>query len=121
MVNAQGGTDDSGGAEIQRMVESAHEGGHADQFTGQRAATRFAAGMQLDVSTDPGVASCTMPVTMHNVSDGGFAFWSKRQFRMNSELFVREFSSDNSLPWVPAVVTHCTTGIKGYLVGAQFS
>jgi len=107
--------------EIQRLVESAGQGGHADEFTGQRAATRFAVGMQLDVSTDVNAPDCTLPVTMHNVSDGGFAFWSKRQFRTGAEIFVREFSPDNAMPWVRAEVTHCTTGIKGYLIGAQFT
>ncbi len=120
MEDAHSNVPDAAGSEIQRLVESAGAEGHADEFTGQRDSTRFAAGMQLDVATDTSNPNCTWPVTMHNVSDGGFAFWSKRQFRMGCEIFVREFSADNSLPWVSAVVTHCTTGIKGYLVGAQF-
>lgn len=120
MGDAYGDPLETAGSEIQRLVESAGEDGHPDQFIGQRGSTRFAAGMQLDVSTDPAVPNCTWPVITHNVSDSGFAFWSKRQFRMGCEIVVREFSSDNSLPWVRAAVTHCTTGIKGYLVGAQF-
>ncbi|MGB2984898.1 MAG: PilZ domain-containing protein, partial [Phycisphaerae bacterium] len=68
----------------------------------------------------PDVPSCTWPAIMHNISEGGFAFWSKRQLRQDGSVYVREFSADNSAPWLPACVTHCTVGIKGYLIGAAF-
>lgn len=106
--------------EIQRLVTTAGADGEPDDYTGQRCATRFAVGMQLDVTTDPSFPGSTWPVIMHNISEGGFAFWSKRQLRQGATIFVREFSSDNSAPWLPAHVTHCTVGIKGYLVGASF-
>ena len=106
--------------EIERLVRSAGQVGLPDEYSGKRNATRFAAGMPLDVTTDPSVPGCSWPVTMHNVCDGGFAFWSKRQLRMGREIFVREFSDDNSAPWLRAHVTHCTVGIRGYLVGAEF-
>lgn len=106
--------------EIKRLVETASATGEADEYAGKREALRFAVGMQLDVTTDPASASCAWPVIMHNVSDGGFAFWSKKQLRTGSDIWVREFTADNSLPWLPAHVTHCTVGIKGYLIGASF-
>lgn len=77
--------------------------------------------MQLDVTTDAADDSCAWPVTMHDISDRGFAFWSKRRLRNGACIFVREFSADNSSPWLPARVTHCTVGIRGYLIGAEFS
>lgn len=107
--------------EIKRLVNNAGEDGLPDKYTGKRSATRFAVGMQLDVTTDHTVSSLTWPVTMHNISESGFAFWSRQQLRNGREIYVREFSSDNSSPWLPALVTHCTRGIKGYLVGAEFS
>jgi len=107
--------------EIRRLVTTAGEDGEPDEYTGKRNSTRFAVGMQLDVTTDPAVPSCSWPVIMHNISDQGFAFWSKRQLRNGGDIWVREFSADNSAPWIPAKVTHCTVGIKGYLVGAEFT
>lgn len=106
--------------EINRLVVTAGEDGAPDEYAGKRDSTRFAVGMRLDVSTDPDVPSCTWPAIMHNISEGGFAFWSKRQLRQDGSVYVREFSADNSAPWLPACVTHCTVGIKGYLIGAAF-
>jgi hypothetical protein len=106
--------------EIKRLVDVAGETGQPDHYSGKRGAARFRAGMQLDVTTDPGEPACTWPVNMHNISSQGFAFWSKRQLRQGAEICVREFSSEDSAPWLPARVTHCTVGIKGYLVGAEF-
>jgi hypothetical protein len=120
MVSQHDDTSCADDGEIARLVTTASEDGLGDDHAGQRTSTRFAAGMRLDVTTDPAVPSCTWPVIMHNVSGGGFAFWSKRQLRHSGEIWVREFSSDNSMPWLPAHVTHCTVGIRGYLVGAQF-
>lgn len=108
------------GSEIKRLVTTAGEDGEPDSYTGKRGSTRFAVGMQLDVCTDRAIPACVWPVTMHNISDGGFAFWSKRQLRMTADIWVREFTADNSAPWLAAYVTHCTVGIKGYLVGAEF-
>ncbi len=117
-------TDDKpaiGEDEIQRLVTTAGVDGEPDEYTGKRASTRFAVGMQLDVTTDLTASSCHWPVIMHNISDRGFAFWSKRQLRNGGDIWVREFSADNSAPWLAANVTHCTVGIKGYLIGAEFT
>ncbi len=106
--------------EITRLVSVARTDGQPEKRTDGRSAPRFAVGMRLDVTTDPDVEQCAWPATMHNISDSGFAFWSRRQLRNGGEIWVREFSGDNSSPWLPAHVTHCTVGIKGYLVGAAF-
>ena len=120
MVTQSDGTSRDDEREVARLVTTASEDGRADNYAGQRTSTRFAVGMQLDVATDPAVPLCSWPVIMHNISDKGFAFWSKRQLRQGCEIWVREFSADNSMPWLAAQVTHCTVGIRGYLVGAQF-
>lgn len=106
--------------EITRLVTSASEQGGGDDHAGHRTTTRFAAGMQLDVTTEPTPLAEPWPVIMHNVSDGGFAFWSKKQIFKRDSIWVREFSADNGGTWLPAHVTHCTVGIRGYLVGARF-
>ena len=106
--------------EIQKLITSAQEQGTPDRYTGKRRWMRFTAGMRLEISTDTGIPSASMHVTMQNVSEGGFAFWSKREFRQNSPLFVREFSAEGDREWVPGQVRHCSVGIRGYLVGAEF-
>ena len=106
--------------EIQKLVTSAQEQGAPDHYTGKRRWMRFYAGMPLDITTDPGVPSASMHVTMQNVSEGGFAFWSKRELRQHTSLFVREFTAEGDREWVAGQVRHCTSGIRGYLIGAEF-
>ena len=106
--------------EIQKLVTSAQELGTPDLYTGKRRWMRFSAGMPLEITTDPAVPSASMHVTMQNVSEGGFAFWSKREFRQHTPFFVREFSAEGDCEWIAAQVRHCTTGIRGFLVGAGF-
>jgi len=107
--------------EITRLVSTAIETGQPDvSAPRKRARSRFLVGMQLDVTTDPISVDETWPVCMHNISDGGFAFWTKQQVRAGSRIWVREFSGEEPNPWIAAHVTHCTTGLRGYLVGAEF-
>ena len=106
--------------EVHRLVASAQATGEPDSYTGKRHARRIAEGMQLEVTEDSSKPSSTMALTMHNVSKGGCAFWCKRKLELRSRLYVREFSANNSLPWLPAYVTHCTQGIRGYLIGVGF-
>jgi len=105
-------------AEVRRLVSNAESSGEHD--AGKRNSIRFAEGMQLEVTDDPSKRSVPMAVTMHNASDGGCAFWLKRKLELRSRLFLREFSADNSLPWLPGHVTHCTQGIRGFLIGVSF-
>lgn len=106
--------------EIQKLVASAQEQGLSDNYTGKRQWMRFTAGMRLEITTDPDDPSASVHVTMQNVSDGGFAFWSKREIRLYTPLFVREFSAEGDGEWVAAKVRHSTVGIRGYLVGGEF-
>jgi len=101
-------------------VESARQQGEADGYAGKRQSTRFAEGMRLEVTLNPAQRSGAWGVYMHNVSDGGFAFWSRKEVPDRTTLFVREHTDDNSQGWLKARVTHCTVGIRGFLVGAAF-
>ena len=120
MASTSNSSSASDAREIQKLVLSAQEQGSPDHYTGKRRWMRFAAGMRLEITTDPAVPSASAHVTMQNVSEGGFAFWSKREIEQHTPLFVREFSEEGDREWLPARVRHCTTGIRGYLVGAEF-
>ena len=106
--------------EIARWVEIAEESGEADNYGGKRQAIRFSEGMRLEVATDPAQASCRWNVVMHNVSDNGFAFWSKREVPARTSIHVRDASDEKEGRWLTAWVRHCTRGIRGFLVGAAF-
>jgi len=106
--------------EIERLVHTASAEGERDDHAGQRETMRFAVGMRLDVATNPGDESTVRPVTMHNISEHGFAFWIKERLERRCNIWVREFSADNPQPWVAATVTHCTKGLRGFLIGAEF-
>lgn len=120
MQAPKGGVPIAAAGEIARWVGVAGQQGEADGYAGKRHWTRFAEGMRLDVTLDPTKTGGSWGVYMHNVSDGGFAFWSKNEVRQRTSLFVREYTDDNSQGWVKAKVTHCTVGIRGYLIGAAF-
>ena len=120
MAAASDHSSTSDAQEIHKLVTSAQEQGTPDRYPGKRHWTRFSAGMRLEIATDPGIPSSSSHVIMQNVSEGGFAFWSKRELREHTPLFVREFSRDGDGEWMAAHVRHCTVGIRGYLVGAEF-
>jgi hypothetical protein len=120
MASTNNSASASNAQEIQKLVTSAQEQGTPDHYTGKRRWMRFAAGMPLEITSDPEVPSASMYVTMQNVSEGGFAFWSKREIKQHTPLFVREFSTEGDREWVAAQVRHCTVGIRGFLVGAEF-
>ncbi len=106
--------------QVARFVASTGQDGAPDPYSGKRQSTRFSEGIMLDVTVDPGRPSAGLTVYMHNVSDGGFAFWSRQKIMPRTTLSVRECSDDGSNPWVQAYVTHCTLGLRGFLIGASF-
>ncbi len=91
--------------EVQRLIDSASEG-EVDGYAGKRGHTRFAEGVLLDVTTDPGSEASVWGVTMHNISESGFSFQSRVELSPGTEIFVREFTEDGSRLWVPARVRH---------------
>jgi len=108
-------------AEIARLVEHARLRGEEDPYHGKRAWSRYNAAVQLEVTSDPQSPASGWTVTMHNVSMGGFAGWSKTAMQRHDTLYVREFTSAGDRPWLKAIVRHCTHGIRGYLIGAEFT
>ena len=110
----------SQGAEIARLVDGARERGEADVFSGKRRWVRYNLPMRLEVSVRPEDPSKIQSATMHNISGGGFGFWSKHMIEVGTAILVREWSRGAASPWLKAQVTHCTIGIRGHLVGAVF-
>jgi hypothetical protein len=106
--------------EISRLVAAASEESRGDVYAGKRQLPRYSTGMPLEAVLDKSRTSEAFPVTMHNVSDTGLAFWAKREIEPGEDVFLREFSDDDNSAWVGAEVTHCTAGIRGFLIGAQF-
>ena len=106
--------------EIKRLVTEACEQGKPDRYGGKRRWMRFTAGMRLEITSNPADPSASSPVVMQNVSEGGVSLWSKRECRPHSTIYIREYSGDEDREWLPAQVRHCTFGIRGYLVGAEF-
>ncbi len=110
----------TGKGEISRLVATARDIGKPDHYTGKRSWLRYQTGMQLEVVTDPSDLSDIQAAIMHNVSGGGFSFWSRKRLLAGATIYLREFSGDESQEWARAAVCHCTVGIRGYLIGAAF-
>ena len=106
--------------EISRLVAKAREEGEPDAFFGKRRWKRYKLGLRLEITTGSSKASDTWSAVMHNISGGGFGFWSKRQLHEGDVIFVREWSDSSVAEWLPAYVTHSTVGIQGHLIGAVF-
>ncbi len=106
--------------EIARWVSNAEQNGECEHYAGKRSATRFVDGMSLQVALNPAVPSGYGHVYMQNVSESGFAFWSKKEILPRTTLYVRDGSAEGEVDWIEARVTHCTRGIRGFLIGASF-
>jgi len=106
--------------EIARLIALAVQSGDTDAYSGKRGTTRITNGLQLEVTTDPNNPSAAWAVIMHDVSEDGVAFWSKRDLSPRTLIYIRQFSPDKIRPWIPASVKHKTVGLRGNLVGAEF-
>lgn len=107
--------------EITRLVNQAGERGRPDPYQGKRSAIRFREGMRLEVCMDPGASPPKIQsAVMHDVSEGGFSFWTKTDVSNRTRVHVREYSSGRENVWLAAEVKHRTVGIRGFLIGAEF-
>ncbi len=103
---------------VAHLIQSAADSGEVDSYAGKRHTARVSEGVQLEMTED--MNKKAIAVSMHNVSETGCAFWIKRKLEIHSPLYLREFTEDNSGAWMPACVTHCTQGIRGFLIGVAF-
>lgn len=102
---------------VEKLVSRAAEG-ELDHYAGKRRAARISEGLQLEFTEV--LDQSAVPVTMHNISTTGCAFWIKRKLNIHAVGYVREFTPNNSAMWIPGYVTHCTQGIRGFLIGMAF-
>jgi hypothetical protein len=105
--------------EVTRLLTQAARQGHGDLYEGKRREQRYTApyALEADGVGDP---PQNVPVILQDISANGLACWSKRKLPEEAAVRVREFTSDDSGVWLSARVTHCTPGIRGFLVGAEF-
>jgi signal transduction histidine kinase/DNA-binding response OmpR family regulator len=107
-------------AEVAQLATLARECGTPDPYRGKRRWTRYAVGMTLEAKASSDPSAERWQVVTHNISGGGIGFWSKQKLPPRSKVWLREWTRDNSAPWLPALVMHCIMGIRGYLIGARF-
>lgn len=106
--------------EIARLLSIAAEHGRGDQYSGKREQPRFSSSLQLEGALDTSAGAGPITITLHNISVNGIAFWVRQEVLPGTVFFVREFSNNNRCPWVEVCVTHCTQGIRGFVIGAEF-
>ncbi|NLX06023.1 MAG: response regulator [Phycisphaerae bacterium] len=105
---------------IHRLVELARKDGRPDAFMAKRNWSRYMLGLPLDITADCEDPNAVWAGIMHNVSGGGIGFWSKRDVKSNTRVFVREYSRDGGGAWIECRVAHSTLGLQGFLIGARF-
>lgn len=103
------------------LLALARKQGERDAYAGKRRWIRYNLGMQIEVTSDPTVPSASWSVIMHSVSGGGIGFWSKRKIAQGGTVYLLDHTEQNSPTWLEARVSHCTMGLRGYLVGASFA
>ena len=106
--------------EVERLLSAAARTGAVDFYGGKRAHLRFQAGNPFEADVDFEDGREIYPVSLHDVSATGVSYWSKHRVKDEAPVRLREFSGDDSGVWIAARVTHCTPGIRGFLVGAAF-
>jgi len=106
--------------ELTCLMSKALRRGEPDVFPGRRRWVRYYLGMRIELATADPDRRETWTGVMHNISGGGIGFWSKRPMPAQTRFRFRDLSEGESAVWIAARVTHCTLGIGGYLIGAQF-
>lgn len=105
--------------EIKRLTRLAAAIGRPDKYAGKRKSPRFRADLWMDLSLNP-AESKVMQVTANDVSPGGISFWTRKELELGTHIYLRDASDEKPHPWIPLVVTHCVTGLKGFLIGGEF-
>lgn len=104
---------------VKELLAAVRRGGRQDRYAGKRKSSRFSDGSLLDMTTDPNDPSALHTVYLHNLSESGFAFWARMRLEPHAAVFIR-CSDEGDQAWIPGRVTHCTHGLRGFLVGGQF-
>lgn len=110
----------AGKDEIRRLVDLAKRTGHPDRYAAKRKSPRIKGALWMQLSFDPAAEQDTLPVTAYDISARGVSFWLRKKLEVGATLFVRDGSDEQPHPWLKARVTHCTSGLKGFLTGCAF-
>lgn len=107
-------------AEVERLVKLARKEGEEDNYPGKRKATRISNGLSLELTDNPTHPSAINYVTMNDVSLSGLSFWSRQKASYASQIYIRFYVDDTPSQWIPALVKHCSVGLRGHVIGAEF-
>ncbi|MGB0715927.1 MAG: hypothetical protein ACPGXK_08615 [Phycisphaerae bacterium] len=93
-----------------------------DAYPGKRDHSRYRDEFDLEATLEPDKNDrVPMRAIMHNICSTGIAFWVRTEIEPGTLIYLRNFKADTSDIWVETKATHCTRGIRGYLIGAEFS
>lgn len=106
--------------EIRRLIAHAAEQQHQDCYEGKREERRFHASIRLEVMMEWADGVELVNGTLHDISAGGISFRTRQVVQVRPSVFVREFTPEGNAVWIGTNLTHCTRGLNGFLVGAQF-
>lgn len=110
----------AGLAEVRRLMAVAAEIGQADRYGAKRKTPRIRAALWLDFTLDPAVEADTEQIQSQNISETGIGFWLRKRLQLGQVVYVRDHSDERAHLWLKARVHHCTTGLRGFLVGCEF-
>lgn len=106
--------------EIDRLVAFGQGSGEADLYTARREHVRFSVNVPLDARRQMGGNENAWIMAMQDISPGGIGAWSHTPVAPRTILLVRDASTPIRGQWLRCVVRHCTRGLRGFLIGAEF-
>jgi len=106
--------------ELKRLLDMARAQGRPDQYPGKRKGTRINVALPFEATLDPDSTSVPWNVHLHNISEKGFACWSRKKIKVGDRFYLRESPAEHPSQWLPAQVSHCGAGLRGFLIGARF-
>jgi len=118
--------DSSSSAEAQReqilmWLTQAMRDNAGDAYPGKRDQKRFRDEFELEAVLVLENEQPQLLATMHNICETGVAFWVRTELDIGRSLFLRTSDGEESAIWVEVKVSHCTRGIRGFIVGASFA
>lgn len=108
-------------AQIVAWLAQAMQDHRGDPYPGKRDKARFRDEFDLEATLEPDNAErAPMRAVMHNICTTGIAFWIRSEAEPGNILYLRDYGAEDQGVWVETKVTHCTRGIRGFLIGAEF-
>ena len=107
-------------AEVARQVALARDSGTADGYRAKRRWPRYHHATQMELRAVRAVNPTPMAATMHSISGGGVAVLANCKLHADEFVAVREWSPDESNPWLPGYVVYCAPGMGCNLIGIAF-